>query len=136
MALAAFYWPPRIVLFACGAVDISRLRLLLLLLLLCPSSTFVSVSVCDCDFDSIRNDVKVLSMHATWRMRNIYLCQLSLIAIQCQHRCPSASLPVPLSVVFAMFTYVSFPSGLVEHIRPIWRPISALRFSERATNCR
>lgn len=84
-----------------------------------------------------RNDAKVLSLHATWRMRNIYLCQLSLIAIQCQHRCPFAPLYslVP-PVVFAMFTYVSFPSGLVEHIRPIWRPISALRFSERATNCR
>lgn len=66
---------------------------------------------------------------------------LSAIPYSCSM---SASLSIYLSrplwhipsVVFAMFTYVSFPSGLVEHIRPIWRPISALRFSERATNCR
>lgn len=131
MALPAFYWPPELCYADCDAVDIS------------PSPFPLALLLCLRLRLRFRHDAKVLPLHATWRMRNIYLCQLSLIAIQCQLRCQFTPLPSPSpplwhlpSVVFAMFTYVSFPSGLVEHIRPIWRPISALRFSERATNCR
>lgn len=131
MALPAFYWLPQ-------NCVLRTVALLTFLWLPFPSSPPPSPLLL-----RLENDAKVLPLHATWRMRNIYLCQLSLIAVQCQLRCQFTFIPFPFiplwhipSVVFAMFTYVSFPSGLVEHIRPIWRPISALRFSERATNCR
>lgn len=88
MALAAFYWPPELCYslvalltfhdYASSSSCSSGPVL--------PSSPSPSPNVIAI---SIRNDAKVLSLHATWRMRNIYLCQLSLIAIQCQHRCPS-----------------------------------------------
>lgn len=142
MALPAFYWSPELCYAVCGAVDISLSLFPLALLLPFPLALLRRLRLCLRLRLRFRHDAKVLPLHATWRMRNIYLCQISLIAIQCQLRCQFTSHPSPpplwhlLSVVFAMFTYVSFPSGLVEHIRPIWRPISALRFSERATNCR
>lgn len=131
MALPAFYWLPQ-------NCVLRTVALLTFLWVPFPSSPPPSPLLL-----RLENDAKVLPLHATWRMRNIYLCQLSLIAVQCQLRCQFTFIPFPFiplwhipSVVFAMFTYVSFPSGLVEHIHPIWRPISALRFSERATNCR
>lgn len=117
MALPAFYWPPELCFADCGAVDISLspfspppLPLPLLL--------------------RLENDAKVLLLHATWRMRNIYLCQLSLIAVQCQLRCQFTFIPTP----FDISPPLSLQCSLTFHFRPALSSISA-RYGVRFPLC-
>lgn len=131
MALPAFYWPPELCYADCGAVDISPSPFPLdLLLRLCLRLRL-----------RFRHDTKVLPLHATWRMRNIYLCQLSLIAIQCQLRCQFTL--SPLHPLFDISPPLSLQCSLTFHFRPALSSISArygVRFplcaSANATNCR
>lgn len=79
----------------------------------------------------LENDAKVLPLHATWRMRNIYLCQLSLIAVQCQLRCQFTFTPPPL---FNISPPLSLQCSLTFHFRPALSSISA-RYGVRFPLC-